>query len=57
MVPSGYAGLKTLIFPAENRKDYDDLPDYLREGIAVYFVKTYSDVYRIAFTNGQGKSA
>ncbi|NCO50614.1 MAG: endopeptidase La [Deltaproteobacteria bacterium] len=51
------AGLKTLIFPAENRKDYDDLPDYLREGIAVYFVKTYSDVYRIAFTNGQGKSA
>lgn len=50
------AGLKTLIFPAENRKDYDDLPEYLREGIAVHFVKTYPDVYRIAFNTGQGKT-
>ncbi len=43
------AGLTALIFPAENRKDYDDLPDYLREGIEVHFVKTYTEVYRIAF--------
>ena len=43
------AGLKILIFPAENRKDYDDLPDYLREGIEVHFVKTYPEVYKIAF--------
>lgn len=43
------AGLDTLIFPNENRKDYEDLPDYLREGIEVHFVKEYSDVYKIAF--------
>ncbi len=43
------AGLKILIFPAENRKDYDDLPDYLREGIEVHFVKSYPEVYKIAF--------
>ena len=43
------AGLKTLIFPEENRKDFEDLPDYLREGLTVRFARTYDDVYQVAF--------
>jgi len=43
------AGLEILIFPEENKKDYEDLEDYLREGIEVHFVKRYSDVFAIAF--------
>ena len=43
------AGLKVLIFPHENKKDYDDLPDYLREGLEVHFVKDYPEVFRVAF--------
>ncbi len=43
------AGLKTLIFPHDNKKDYDDLPAYLREGIDVHFVKEYPEVFKIAF--------
>ncbi len=43
------AGLKTLIFPHENKKDYDDLADYLREGIEIHFVKEYTEVFKIAF--------
>jgi len=43
------AGLKTLIFPHENQSDYEDLADYLREGIEVHFVKEYPDVFKIAF--------
>ena len=43
------AGLKSLIFPYENKKDYDDLPDYLREGVEAQFVKDYPEVYKIAF--------
>jgi ATP-dependent Lon protease len=43
------AGLEILIFPEENKKDYEDLEDYLREGIEVHFVKKYSDVFAIAF--------
>ncbi len=43
------AGLKILIFPNDNRKDYEDLPEYLREGIEVHFVKEYPEVYKIAF--------
>ena len=43
------AGLDTLIFPHDNKKDYDDLPDYLRAGIEVHFVKDYTEVFKIAF--------
>jgi len=49
------AGLKTLIFPVENRTDFEDLPDYLREGLTVRFARTYDDVYQVAFGDqGQG---
>jgi ATP-dependent Lon protease len=44
------AGLKVLIFPYENKKDYDDLADYLREGVEAHFVKDYPEVYKIAFS-------
>lgn len=42
------AGLTTLIFPEGNRKDFEELPDYLREGIEVHFAAEYTDVFRIA---------
>ena len=43
------AGLNTLIFPEANRKDFAELPDYLKEGLEVHFAKEYKDVYRVAF--------
>lgn len=43
------SGLKTLIFPENNRKDFDELPDHLKEGLDVHFAKTYHDVYTVAF--------
>jgi len=49
------AGLQVLVFPEANRKDYDELPDYLREGLEVHFAREYRDVYRVAFGNkGKG---
>ncbi len=41
------AGLKILIFPAENEKDFLELPDYLKEGLEVHFAREYRDVYHI----------
>jgi ATP-dependent Lon protease len=41
--------LKRLIFPKENLRDYDELPDYLKKGLDVHFVETYDEVFRIAF--------
>jgi len=43
---------KFLIFPEANRKDYDELPDYLKKGFAVYFASRYEDIYKYAFGKG-----
>ena len=44
------AGLKVLIFPDANQKDFDELPDYLKKGLKVHFARRYEDVYKTAFT-------
>jgi len=43
------AGVDTVILPADNRKDFDDLPDLVKKDVTVHFAETYNDVYRIAF--------
>lgn len=49
MIAARRSGLKALIFPKENERDYDELPDYLKKGIKVYFVDHYDDVFKISF--------
>jgi len=44
------AGLKVLIFPDANQKDFDELPAYLKKGLKVHFTRRYEDVYKVAFT-------
>ncbi|CAE7540512.1 unnamed protein product, partial [Symbiodinium pilosum] len=43
------AGCKTLVFPQANRKDFDELPEYLRDGLTVHFATHYDEVFDIAF--------
>lgn len=43
------SGVKCLILPEENKKDYADLPDFITSGLEVHFVNEYSDVYQIVF--------
>jgi len=43
------SGCKFLIFPESNRKEYDDLPDYLKKGFTVFFASKYDEVYNYAF--------
>ena len=42
-----------LIFPAENKKDFDELPDYLKKGITAHFVNYFDEVISIAYSKGQ----
>jgi len=37
----------TVLLPEENRKDYADLADFIREGLEVHFVEDYEQVYNI----------
>ncbi|MBN1497865.1 MAG: endopeptidase La [Spirochaetes bacterium] len=43
------AGVKTIIFPFENKKDYDELPKYIVKGLKVHFVNYFDDVLKIVF--------
>ncbi|MGM0785966.1 MAG: endopeptidase La [Pseudomonadota bacterium] len=38
-----------VILPDANRRDYDELPDYLKEGMTVHFAKRYRDVAKVVF--------
>jgi ATP-dependent Lon protease len=43
------ANIMELILPSANRKDFEELPDFLREGINVHFARTYRDVFHFVF--------
>lgn len=45
------ANVKCIIMPEENRKDFTDLPDYIREGLEVHYVENYRQVYDIVFAD------
>lgn len=42
-------GVHCIILPAENRKDFAELPAFITKDVEVHFVSEYSDVYKIAF--------
>lgn len=41
--------LKTLIFPKENRRDFDELPPGMKEGIKAHFVGEYKEIFALVF--------
>jgi Lon-like ATP-dependent protease len=45
------ANVKCIIMPEENRKDFTDLADYIRDGLEVHFVESYRQVYDIVFAD------
>ncbi|MBY6028223.1 endopeptidase La [Halomonas sp. DP8Y7-1] len=38
-----------VILPEANRRDYDELPDYLKDGMTVHFAGRYQDVAKVVF--------
>ena len=47
------AGLDTLIFPAGNRKDVEELPDYLKEKLTFHYARDFSDVQQWALASSR----
>ncbi|CAI5730818.1 unnamed protein product [Hyaloperonospora brassicae] len=43
------SGVNTLILPLGNKRDFDELDEYLRKDLVVHFADYYDDVYRAAF--------
>ncbi|XP_021772411.1 lon protease homolog 1, mitochondrial-like [Chenopodium quinoa] len=44
------SGVKTIIFPAANRRDFDELSLNVKEGLDVHFVEDYREIYDLAFS-------
>lgn len=49
------AGLKTLILPEDNLRDYEELPEYIKKGMTVHFVEHYDEVFALAFSKKKRK--
>jgi ATP-dependent Lon protease len=49
-------GIKELILPDDNRKDFNELPDYLKADMSVHFAKQFEEVAKLTF-NIRAKSA
>lgn len=45
------SGVTCLILPADNKKDFEELPSFITEGLEVHFASDYDDVYKIAFSD------
>ncbi len=43
--------ISNLILPEANRGDYEELPDYLKEGLSVNFARHYNDVFHVCFSD------
>lgn len=42
-------GMKKVVIPYDNKKDYEELPDVVKRNLEFTFAKTYSDVYPVVF--------
>ena len=51
------AGIRHIVFPKQNKRDYDELAENLRTGITAHFAERYDEVYQIAFGEVEGEAA
>ena len=42
-------GIHTLVIPEECRRDFDELPEYIQQGMTIHFACTFDDVRKIVF--------
>ncbi len=42
-------GLKKLVLPKDNQKDYEKLPPYLKDKLEVHYAEEYKDVFNLMF--------
>lgn len=52
LIAAKRSGVKVLIFPKDNQRDFDELPSYLKKGVKVHYVKHFDEVFRVAFPKG-----
>ena len=49
LIASKRLGIKTVILPLDNKRDFDELPKAITSGLKVHLAETYSDVSAVVF--------
>jgi len=49
-------GIHELIFPLENKNDFEELPDYIRAGLTPHFVDYFDDLLKLAYPMADNKA-
>ena len=42
-------GIMELIIPKDNKKDFDELPDYIKKGIKIHYADYFDDVLKVVY--------
>jgi ATP-dependent Lon protease len=50
------AGVSRVILPEENRKDFDDLADFIKNDVTVHFVSHYDQIFKLLFPDFESKT-
>ena len=50
-----HAGIETVLLPARNRKDFEEIPEQAREGLRFRWIETVDDLVREAIEPVPGK--
>ena len=45
------SGIKCIILPIGCKRDFEEMPEYLKEGLEIHFAEEYSTVFDVAFGN------
>lgn len=49
IIASRRSNVTTVLLPASNKAEYEELPEYIKEGMTIHYVAQYQDVYDIVF--------
>ncbi|MBI3986989.1 MAG: endopeptidase La [Lentisphaerae bacterium] len=47
------AGVTHIVFPSQNRPDFEELPAHIRKGLKPHYAQTFQDIVKVAFPPGQ----
>jgi Lon-like ATP-dependent protease len=53
LMAAKHANIRLVVLPAENRKDVEELKDYVIEGLDIHYASTYDDVFKLIFPHFQ----
>ena len=55
VIAANRSKITDVILPAENKKDFNDIPERVRKGVTPHFVEDFNQVYRLVFETLTGR--